>query len=334
LYVGGSLGNNMGSWDGTKWTAFNSADLSEQSVDALESYNGALYANGSFYSASISYIGKWNGTTWSELGSIRFNGSITALKAINNELYVGGVFDSLWNFKARGIAKWNDTSWTTVGYGIEGGPVYAIAEYNQEIYAGGYFTKADGKPAKGIAKWNGITWSAIGSVTHGYIHTFLICNGELYAGGGFDSIGGIAAKNVAKWNGSTWSEVGGGTNALVSSLCIYNGDLYASGSFDTAGNVPANHIAKLSIINNLQTISSHTDIKIYPMPMATSARILFNRELKDAELIIYDIIGRERFRQKINGNSMEIERGNLVSGVYFVQVKEEERQWLEKMVVE
>ena len=38
--------------------------------------------------------------------------------------------------------------------------------------------------------------------------------------------------------------------------------------------------------------------------------------------------------KKLTGDRMEIERGSLESGVYFVRVRNEERQWVEKIVVE
>ena len=46
------------------------------------------------------------------------------------------------------------------------------------------------------------------------------------------------------------------------------------------------------------------------------------------------MLGKEMLRKKLTGNRMEIERGSLVSGVYFVQVRDGERQRVEKMVVE
>jgi hypothetical protein len=46
------------------------------------------------------------------------------------------------------------------------------------------------------------------------------------------------------------------------------------------------------------------------------------------------MLGKEMMSKKMNGERMEIEKGSLGSGVYFVKVSTEERQWVEKIIVE
>ena len=45
-------------------------------------------------------------------------------------------------------------------------------------------------------------------------------------------------------------------------------------------------------------------------------------------------VGEEIMRKELTGNRMEIEKGRLESGVYFVRVKDNERQYIQKIVVE
>ena len=75
-------------------------------------------------------------------------------------------------------------------------------------------------------------------------------------------------------------------------------------------------------------------LSIYPNPVTSTSTLQLNTQLKAAEVVIYDILGKEMMRKKMSGDRMEIERGSLESGVYFVRVRSEDRQWMEKMVVE
>jgi hypothetical protein len=73
---------------------------------------------------------------------------------------------------------------------------------------------------------------------------------------------------------------------------------------------------------------------LYPNPLTSSSILQFNTQVTNAEVVIYDVVGKEMMRRKMDGTRMEIQRGSLASGVYFVRVRSEERQWGEKMVVE
>jgi hypothetical protein len=75
-------------------------------------------------------------------------------------------------------------------------------------------------------------------------------------------------------------------------------------------------------------------LSIYPNPLTSSSILQLNTKVTNAEVVIYDMLGKEMMRKKLTGDRMEIEKGSLESGVYFVRVRSEERQWVEKMVVE
>lgn len=69
------------------------------------------------------------------------------------------------------------------------------------------------------------------------------------------------------------------------------------------------------------------DLKIYPNPFISSATLkITNVALTNCELKIYDILGREARPEIIrNSDSFIINRGNLASGIYFYQVKDNKR---------
>jgi hypothetical protein len=135
------------------------------SVECQAVYNGEVYVGGQFTIAggvSAIFIAKWNGTTWSAVGS-GTNDWVYSMAVYNGELYVGGNFTTAGGVSSTSnIAKWNGTTWSAVG-SIITIPVRSMAVYNGELYVGGYFTTVGGVGASNIAKWNGTAWSAVGS---------------------------------------------------------------------------------------------------------------------------------------------------------------------------
>jgi len=88
----------------------------------------------------------------------------------------------------------------------------------------------------------------------------------------------------------------------------------------------------LSVILGITPLSKNNGFFIFPNPLTSSSILQFNKQLKDAEVVIYDMVGKEVLRRKVTGSRMEIE--SLVSGVYFVSVWEKERRYVQKMVIE
>jgi len=206
---------------------------------------GNLYIGGSFISAGsvvANRIAKWDGSSWSALGS-GMNNRVWALAVSGSDLYAGGYFTTAGGVSANCVARWNGSSWSALGSGM-GGLVYALAVSGSDLYAGGTFTTAGGVAANRIAKWDGSDWSALGSGMNDWVGALAVSGSDLYAGGGFGTAGGVSAQNIAKWNGSSWSPLGSGMNDCVRALAVSGSDLYVGGDFSTAGGVSANYVAK------------------------------------------------------------------------------------------
>ncbi len=217
-------------------------------VVATAVYNSELYVGGCFNNASgvsANYIAKWNGTSWSAVGSNTFDNTVNALCVYNGELYAGGSFSTLGGAPADYIARWNGTTWSSVGSGTNA-DVMSLGLYSGKIYAGGAFTNAGGVPANYIASWNGTSWAALGAGVNGNVNSICTYGTDLVAGGSFSMAAGSFVYYIAKWNGAAWSMVGPGLNNFVKVLNVYGSDLYAGGQFTgTFGNaVSANYIAK------------------------------------------------------------------------------------------
>ncbi len=307
IYAGGSFttvsdagaagvgASRIAKWNGSAWSPLGTATQNgtSSSVTAISVLSaGEVYVGGAFTTvrdangATIpaNKIAKWNGSSWSPLGTPTQNGSPTSgivltIAALSpTEIYVGGTINTVADYTSASIsvnrvARWNSTTstWSRLGSstqnGVAGGTfgVNAIAAVSSsEVYLGGSFLSvADsahpGIGAARIAKWNGGTslWTQVpvaDGVTGGTVRAVAVSGTDIYAGGDFLSIGAVTANRVARWDGSAWSPLGtvaqngaGGTvNALavVSPTEVYVGGSFATVADSTSASLSANRIAK------------------------------------------------------------------------------------------
>lgn len=282
LYAGGVFqtagqvaANFIARWNGTNWSPLGSGmdgEVRSLLVFHDSASNGAeLYAGGSFGNAgglAASRIARWNGVSWSPLGTGLDGGQggiVSALAAFDAgsgpALYAGGVFQGAGGKSALNLASWKDSAWSALGDGLDG-IVMAQTVHDDglgggpALYVAGVFSNAGGAQTNRIAKWDGQAWSALGSGIDSGVYaltTFddgLGSGPQLIAGGAFTTAGGASASRVARWNGATWSALGTGVDGDVLAFAVHDdgqGDgpaLYAAGAFTHAGTVSAPRIAR------------------------------------------------------------------------------------------
>ena len=230
--------------------------------------SGSVYAGGDFTSAGTCDsaagcigIAKWDGSTWSALGS-GMNGSVLRWRWMGAGACTRGAFHQRGHVRhAAGcnyVAKWDGSTWSALGSGMNN-TVYALAvDGSGALYAGGYFTSAgtcdSAAGCNFVAKWDGSAWSALGSGMNSHVYALAVDgSGSVYAGGTFTSAGtcdsAAGCNYVAKWDGSTWSALGSGMNDGVYALAVDgSGSVYAGGYFTSAGTCDSaagcNYVAK------------------------------------------------------------------------------------------
>jgi len=171
VFVGGNF-VTAGGVNATNIAYFNYNDFSfhplglgfDAKVNALAYANGFLYAGGSFTKSgatTLNHIAKWDGTTWSPLGTGLIGtstASVSAIAVTGNNIYVTGAFTNAGGIIVSNVAKWDGTAWSAMGNGTElGRAASAVAASGDDVYVGGNFNFAGDKPSQFIAHWNAQT---------------------------------------------------------------------------------------------------------------------------------------------------------------------------------
>jgi hypothetical protein len=238
LYIGGDFvfvqgvsANSIAKWDGLSWSGLLSGlsfgDSVVETMYVFDDGNGeALYVGGSFERAGslvANNIARWNGFTWSVLGSGLGDKSL---------------FGNEWVYD---LATFDDGT----------GPA---------LYAGGSFMVSGFDSVEGVAKWTGATWVQVGTPSISDVRTLAVLDDpdapggqRLIAGGLFSEAGGTTLNRIARLGGATWAPLGMGVNGFVfNAIGFDEGDafpnsgdsLFISGIFTIASGTPSAGIAK------------------------------------------------------------------------------------------
>lgn len=230
----------------------------------------ALIVGGSIDTANgivVNGIAKWNGATWSSLGSgvaptsnaRRVDSLAVFDDGTGSALYVGGEFASAGGLAAtKSLARWNGVEWSSVGGGVGGvgSRVQSLHVFDDgsgpALYVAGSFgSVGNDLPASNIAKWDGTSWTSLSLGTNGPVNALEVFDdgsgAALVAGGSFTSAGFVLANRIAKWNGTSWAPLGTGLGSIngdsVNSLAVFSrGEetvLVAGGDFRFTASTPA-----------------------------------------------------------------------------------------------
>ena len=162
LYAGGTQTRYVARWNGSSWSAL--AGGLNYGVNGLAVSGTNLYVGGNFSGAfnagdvliPINYVARWDGSSWSAVGS-GMNNTVMSVAVAGNTLFAGGIFTTAGGVPANRIARWDGASWSALGSGIGpdnggGAEVRSMATWGTNLYAGGNIGTAGGKISYGIAR--------------------------------------------------------------------------------------------------------------------------------------------------------------------------------------
>jgi len=263
----------VGMWDGTAVTPIVTSmpDLTQGAssinplVTAMEVFDDGqgggpqLYIGGRFNlvdGVPALTIARWNGSTWSAVGTNLGNTIITAEidsmlvwdDGTGPALYVGGI-----NLRVNGVlaqvAKWNGTTWTAVGQNPTG-RVWTLAAFDdgsgEKLYAGG--------TAAGLLRvfrLEGGTWVTVEGGADAQVIKLFPHENRLYMGGSFNNVNGQPATKIAfrtSCVNSCAADYNGDGNLDPDDLadyiaCFFEAPPCAQADFDGSGNVDPDDLA-------------------------------------------------------------------------------------------
>lgn len=76
-----------------------------------------------------------------------------------------------------------------------------------------------------------------------------------------------------------------------------------------------------------------TTINIYPNPFTSQTTIEFTQEQKNTTIKIVDVLGKEVKMINFSGKQLIIEKGEMQTGIYFVQIIDENKNFVNKKIV-
>ena len=233
-------------------------------VSALHTVGNAVYVGGRFTNAggvaNADRIARWNGASWSALGTASFaNGSVLAIAHSGTKIYAGGNFtDAGGNKDADNLAVFDGVKWspfcdqpTHAGPAVSL-PVNALQVVGNTLYVGGSFQDGAGIAAADyLLACDLTTGTPRATVDGGADFTGAVyalaadSNGVLYAGGTFSNLDQIPdADFVAAYNG-LWSSLGSGVTGIVRALTASGTNLYVStDALNIGGLSNADHVAR------------------------------------------------------------------------------------------
>ncbi|MBK8701565.1 MAG: beta-propeller fold lactonase family protein [Saprospiraceae bacterium] len=210
----------------------------------IDAAGNVYLASGTFDLGCFCYnskIHKWNGSSWSEIGS--------ALDLINQievtpggSIYAMGLFTSISGTAANKLAYYNGSTWTAILGGV-GQLGRMKLDPGNNLYVANV-SSVNSLPAN-LAKWNGTSWQILNteSFSNQITDMEIGAGSDVYVGGYFTTIGSVSHNRVAKFDGTAWSPLATGIDGPVKSLFYHNNTLYVGGQFTSAGTLNTDNFA-------------------------------------------------------------------------------------------
>ena len=286
--AGGQQINHIARWDGAEWHVLESggqvgvggsSTAGGPAVNALVVWNDNLIVAGPFQTAGgqvMNRIARWDGESWHPIITLDGQGqevigvgssnnrSINDLLVLDDDLIVGGFFETAGGVTVNNIARRVGSNWLPFEYEDEIGlhlRVHSLSTWQGDLVVGGQFHVINAQSYNRIARWDGAGWRRFvsggqagveGLAAQLRVQAMLEYDGSLYIGGNFDTAGGQDANLIARWDGEQWQAlevdgvagVSGPSSPRVNALVEFEGDLVIGGSFTEAGGETMNHIAR------------------------------------------------------------------------------------------
>lgn len=242
----GVAANSIVRYNNGVFTALGSGATTGEIWDIAVSPDGLIYAGGDASFAGVTNLARWNGTSWTSIGTVA-GGSVEAITiGPDGIVYVGGSFTSIAGVaNTNKIARYNPatSTWSALSTSTPNSIVYALEVDRQgNVYAGGAFTAIGATTTNYIAVWSATTgaWGPlVNDLDGGVLDMMFGPSGNLYVVGAFTTPG----SRIVVWNGSAFQPLGTGLSfsayaATARDVFVSSDEsVYVAGEIDQAGGI-------------------------------------------------------------------------------------------------
>ena len=96
------------------------------------------------------------------------------------------------------------------------------------------------------------------------------------------------------------------------------------------------YLAKIGTVTTVginEITQDENEINIYPNPFTSQTTISFSETQKNTTIKIMDVVGKEIKTVLFSGKSLILEKGEMQSGIYFVQITDENKNVINKKII-
>jgi|GEM_PF-1978589 len=179
-------------------------------------HNGDLIVSGYTALRDGMPVRRWDGTSWSPMGSGNHQYvGLSGIASFNGDLVVAG--------GTGNISRWDGAAWQPLGLAF--GSVYTMTVVGNRLIAGGHI------PDSGhVRAWDGAAWHNLGSGVNNEISKSCAYRGEVIVAGRLTASGTTPLNHIARFDGALWQPLGAGFSGGVSDIAAFDHRLFLIGN--------------------------------------------------------------------------------------------------------
>lgn len=142
--------------------------------------------------------------------------------------------------------------------------------------------------------------------------SYINISGSVAAGNGTSYSSPLLAGGVA----CLWQSLPGKTNAEIIQYVKESASIYATPNYELGYGIPNLELARSLSVNELNLDDT---VSIYPNPVTDNVKVNFPKNMNNASVSVFNVLGKKVISQELNTTNNKIEVSHLNSGVYLLK---------------